>query len=202
MPDAVGLAQAGGIRHPTADPQMTRTNNTARASKVRTIKVNPETLASADLSAAELPQEVREQQEPQRPAVPLPARMERAAARMNAKQVARKTRKEPEQRVSLTADEQAILNAIEWTAPKVGANLTITPKAVERFNRCKGERAYDLLAEFLIEDNTVTMVEVAQVWINYGDGNARKTCQQILQQAANRAGVTLQQRGLTFKVAA
>lgn len=181
---------------------MTRTNNTARASKVRTIKVNPETLASADLSAAELPQEVREQQEPQRPAVPLPARMERAAARMNAKQVARKTRKEPEQRVSLTADEQAILNAIEWTAPKVGANLTITPKAVERFNRCKGERAYDLLAEFLIEDNTVTMVEVAQVWINYGDGNARKTCQQILQQAANRAGVTLQQRGLTFKVAA
>lgn len=193
---------------------MTRTTKTAAAApaprngrngKVRTVKVSPEALANVDLSAAQLPDDIttqEPQQEPQRPAVPLPARMERAAARMNAKQAARKARKEPEQRVSLTADEQAILNAIDWTAPKVGANLTITPKAVERFNRCKGERAYDLLAEFLIEDSTVTMVEVAQVWINYGDGNARKTCQQILQQVVNRAGVTLQQQGLTFKVAA
>lgn len=182
--DVVGLAQATG--RPDRSPYhwhlktMTRFNNTARASKVRTVKVAPEQLQEIDAAA---------------PTLALPAHL--AAALQTAQQAQqRQTRKAPTARVSLTAAELATLERMGWTAPTIDASYSATPQPRSRFNACKGAAAYTAAAAILTAGQTLTIAELAALWLAAG-GDA-KPFNAIAQQIANRAGRTIKQEGATI----
>lgn len=164
---------------------MTRTTTAApaprngRNGKVRTIKVNPEQLQEIDAAA---------------PTLTLPAHLAAALqAATAAQQQRQQTRKAPTPRVSLTAAEQAAMEAIGWNAPTVDANHTANPQPRTRQNACKGAAAYEAAAAILTAGQTLTMPELAALWLAAGGGP--KPYQAIAQQIANRAGRPIQQTG-------
>lgn len=158
----------------------TRKATTARASKVRTIKVAPEQLQDIDTAA---------------PTLSLPAHLQAALQAAQASQQ-RQTRKAPTPRVSLTPAEQATLEAIGWKAPTVDASYSAAPQPRTRANRCKGGAAYTAAAAILTAGQSLRITELAALWLAAG-GDA-KPMNAILQQVANRAGRTIKQNGATI----
>lgn len=170
---------------------MTTNNNNARkpatrtarprASKVRTITVPPADLAQLDLNAATLA---------------LPEHLRAALATAQASQRARQTRKTPTPRVALTAAELQAMDAMGWPAPAVDANHTAKPQPRKRLNTCRGGAAYDAVVAVLTAGKTVTMPELAALWL--ATGNPPKPYNAIAQQLANRANHVIRQNGATI----
>lgn len=191
---------------------MTRTTKTAAAApaprngrngKVRTIKVNPETLASADLSAAELPEDVAQAMIEDAIAQPIDAdamigrslldgdMLGMLAEAQAEEEAARQSRKsEPIARVSLTPTEGAAMAALGWLAPRVDANLTVAPKPISRVNACKGGAAYRV-ALLMLSAGPLHITKLAALWSAANGG--RRPLNSILQQLANRAGRPIKQ---------
>ena len=167
---------------------MTATNNTRkpaartakpRNGKVRTIQIPPADLAQLDLGAATLA---------------LPEHLRAALATATAAQQQRQqTRKAPAPRVTLTAVELQAMEAMQWQAPTVDANHTANPQPRTRQNACKGAAAYEAAAAILTAGQTLTMPELAALWL--AAGNGPKPYQAIAQQIANRAQKPIQQSG-------
>lgn len=164
---------------------MTATNNNnnrkPRASKVRTVKTDPATLADANLSgaAAQLPEHLRE-----------------ALQAAKASQAQRKTRKEPTPRVKVTAAEAQALEAMGWKAPLIDAAHTSKPQDRSRQNACQGASVYDACSAVLRAGHTLTVPQLATLW--WAEIGSRTTLQAIMQQVANRAGRIIQQDGATI----
>lgn len=148
---------------------------------VRSVTVNPETLASMNLGAA------------------LPDDIAQVLAAQQQRQQQRQTRKAPTPRVSVTATEAATLERMGWHAPYVDADLTATPKPAARRKACKGAAAYDTAAALLTSGRTLKVTELAALWLAAG-GDA-KPLNAILQQVANRAERPIQQSGATISAA-
>lgn len=171
---------------------MTATNNNRptrkpaapRAGKVRTLHVAPTDLPTMDLSAATLA---------------LPERLAVALATAQASQQARQTRKAPTPRVALTQAELAAMEAMNWPAPAVDANHTARPQPRQRLNSCRGAAAYDAAVAILTAGETLTMPELAALWL--ATGNPPKPYNAIAQQISNRAGRPIQQSGITIAAA-
>lgn len=158
----------------------TRKATTARASKVRTIKVAPEQLQDIDTAA---------------PTLSLPAHLAAALQAAQASQQ-RQIRKAPTPRVALTAAELATLERMGWVAPTVDASYSAAPQPRTRFNACKGAAAYTAAAAILTAGQSLRLTELAALWLAAG-GDA-KPFNAILQQVANRAGRTIKQDGATI----
>lgn len=160
-------------------------SNKPRASRVRSVTVPPADLAQMDLSAATLT---------------IPAHLAAALQTATAAQQQRQqTRKAPTPRVSFTAAERATLEAIGWNAPTVDANHTANPQPRTRQNACKGAAAYEAAAAILTAGQTISLPELAALWL--AAGNGPKPYQAIAQQISNRAGRTIQQNGATIAAA-
>jgi ribosomal protein S16 len=149
-----------------------------RNGPVRSVTVNPETLAGLDLAGA------------------LPDDIAQALAAQQQRQQQRQTRKAPTPRVSVTATEAAALERMGWHAPYVDANLTATPKPAARRKACKGAAAYDTAAALLTSGRTLKVAELAALWL--ASGGEPKPLNAILQQVSNRAERTIQQSGATL----
>jgi hypothetical protein len=172
---------------------MTRTNNTARASKVRTVKVAPEQLQEIDLSAAELPQEIQEPQEPQeQPTSRLRDAMEDAKLRA----ALQATRKAPKAQIMLTTEQAAAFSRMGWKAPTVGYVMTEKPEDRERINNCRGGNVYNAMAAVLRAGHTLSVAEVADLWAD--EIGTKTTLRAILKQTAIRAGRAIQQQEMTI----
>lgn len=223
MPNAVGSWQAGRHRHPTADPQMTRTTKTAAAApaprngrngKVRTYNANPETLASADLSAAELPEEIAAEliddaiAQPSAPPVfntqavgfsLLAASLADLLAEAEEEEAsARRIQREPIARVTLTPEQSAAMAAAGWKAPRVDATYAATPEPRQRQNACKGGAAYRV-ALTILQGSPMHAADLAALWI--AAGNQPRPLNGVLQQIANRSGRKVRQDGAILTLA-
>lgn len=204
---------------------MTRTTKTAAAAapaprngrngKVRTYKANPETLASADLAAAELPEEIAAEliddaiaQPAQVPAMDTTAA---AAALLNADMLAMLQEAQEEiaseaaaavrekvRRVRLTAQQSAAMAAAGWAAPAIDANYVATPEPRTRQNACKGAAAYRVAA-LMLRSGPMHAADLAALWI--GAGNNPRPINGVLQQLANRTGQTIRQDGALIAAA-
>lgn len=173
---------------------MTRSTKTAAAApaprngrngKVRTVHVAPADLPMIDAAA---------------PTLALPERLAAALATAQASQQARQTRKTPTPRVALTAAELQAMEAMGWPAPAIDAGHTAKPQPRKRLNACRGGAAYDAAVAILTAGETLTMPELAALWL--ATGNPPKPYNAIAQQLANRAGRTIKQNGATLTLAA
>jgi len=169
---------------------MTRSTKTAAAApaprngrngKVRTVKVAPEQLQEIAAAA---------------PTLSLPAHLAAALQTAQASQP-QKRQKQATPRVALTAAELATLERMGWKAPYVTADLTVNPKPAQRGrNACRGAVAYDAAAAVLTAGHTLTVSDLATLWLT--TGNPAKPLNALLQQISNRAGRTIQQNGATI----
>lgn len=205
---------------------MTRTTKTAAAApaprdgrngKVRAYKANPETLASADLSAIELPEEIAaeliDDAIAQPAQVPTMDTTAAAAALLNADMLAMlqeaeqeiasqaaaaAARKEKTPRVPVTPQQGAALAAAGWVAPRIDANLTAEPESRTRLNVCKGAAAYRVAA-LLLQSGPVHVADLAALWV--GAGNQPRALNGVVQQLANRTGRSIKQEGAILTLA-
>lgn len=169
---------------------MTRSNNTARASKVRTVKVAPEALANADLSAAKLPDDITTQEPQEEPISRLRDAMEDAKL----KAALQTTRKAPKPQVMLTTEQAAAFSRMGWKAPTVGYVMTEKPEDRQRVNNCRGGNVYNAMAAVLRAGHNLSVAEVANLWAD--EVGTKTTLRAILKQTAIRAGRQIQQQEL------
>lgn len=170
---------------------MTRTTTAAAApaprngrnGKIRTVKVDPATLAAA--SAAELAA----------PVLPdsIAAAIAAAKAEAAAKRQQRAAKATPAARVKLTAPQAAAMAAIGWKAPAVNAANEWKPEARTRANNCAADAAYTAALALLKAQGALAVGDLAQVWA--GCQLKPRAIAAVAQQLANRAGRTVNQKG-------
>lgn len=146
---------------------------TTRTAPVRTVKVEPATLAS--LSTADLAELL-------------------AAAATTAKV---KPRAAAAPRVTLSAEALAAFDAMGWKAPRIDARKVTEPQRRERLNTCKGAAAYTV-AVAALQAGPVSLTDLARLWL--ASGNEPKAIGAIAQQLANRAGCPIQQTADTLQL--
>lgn len=170
---------------------MTRTATAAtpaprngRNGKVRTVKVDPAALATADLSA---------------PISGLPAELAAAlaAAQQAAAQRRTSAKKAPAARVSVAAHEAAALSAAGWKAPYVTASNQWKPQPRGRQNACKGDAAYGA-ALAILSQRPLSISELAALWI--AAGNTPRPMAGVCQQISNRAQRALSQNAASLSL--
>ena len=191
-----------------------RAPRNGRNGKVRTYNANPEALASADLSAVELPEEIAAEliddaiAQPSAPPVfntqavgfsLLAASLADLLAEAEEEEAsARRIQREPIARVTLTPEQSAAMAAAGWKAPRVDATYAATPEPRQRQNACKGGAAYRV-ALTVLQGSPMHAADLAALWI--AAGNQPRPLNGVLQQLANRAGRKVRQDGAILTLA-
>lgn len=181
---------------------MTRTTAAAapaprngRNGKVRTVKVDPATLATAtaaELAAPSLPDSIATLFPAALPSLPDDIAAALASAKQEAAQRREKTAKVAIPRVSVTAHEAAALASAGWKAPYATADNQWKPQPRGRANSCKGDVAYSAAVAILAQ-RPLSVADLAALWI--AAGNAPRALGGVAQQIANRASTTVSQKG-------
>lgn len=175
---------------------MTRVNR--NASKVRTIKANPDTIATDGIDAAiQQATEMEAAEVTETPSRPVSARLAAAMAAAAAKVPQRSIVREKRARCTLTKAEAQSLKAAGWSIPFADADADWKPEKKVRFNVTKNTQVYLTLIEMISDDEGLTMAEIADTLEAYGL-IAPDSHSPVLQQVANRTGCTVTQRGHRF----